>query len=1141
MSVLDGIRQVRWPQAVDGVRAADSELRVSVTADGRVLNVLGSPAHDLPTDTTPELTAGEAVRAVQKDVGVYRSVKRRSGVRKVRYDDGTTAKLSLFKGGLAWRVTYRAASDAVYDAMVADSGKVLKRVNLVKSDAQGMVWDNHPGAANGGEARLVDLSPWLTSSTTLEGPYVHAFTDINDNDRVDASEEVEPLPYPFKSDYPGIGCISTGPCSWSGSASTALDNRLQNAVQAFYLANLFHDHLTQAPISFHGFEGADKVELQADDGAGKSTPNLNNANMYTPPDGQSPIMQMYLWSNPYRAMNGGDDASIVYHEYTHGLTNRLVTDADGAGALNSVQAGAMGEGWSDFYAKDFLVSQWPSTDTPAPGEVRMGDYTDRPGTNVIRNQGLDCPVGVTSEPLGCQGRGPGDRGGYTYGDFGKIGNGPEVHDDGEIWAETLWDLRTELGSPIAVRLITAALPLSPPEPSFLDMRNAILQADAASGGTYRARIWAVFAKRGMGFFASADDGNDDTPLEDFSLPPAPGGPRGTITGTVRDGLAPNLPLAGVTVSIGANAAGPDALTATTDINGVYTLSVPPGTYPTIVVRRTGYERVITSMTIAADETKTVDAQIKRDWAAREGGSILRSSEGSEYLSYGCGPGAAIDNNQSITWSTDYSASTRKRLVVELPQPVQVTQFGIDPAAGCSDSNNASMKDFTVETSPGGADGTWTAAASGSFTQTSAWHKMNAVTPTAGTSGVRWVRLTPINPYANSSFLDVSEFAVYGRAILDPPVTTIVSGPAQGTTDSDATPTFVFGSDEAGSTFECKLDTAAAATCPSEYTLPALADGQHTLVVTAINVNGIRGNSVTRNWTINLGFPDTTLNGQPFAYTKSTTQTFTFTGDRQDRFVCKWDTETVDPCVSGQPSATRTLSQGAHTFSVYAVNVNGADPTPPTRSFTVDSLPPVPTISSASVVGDSITFGFSAADATPVTFTCTFDGNTTPCAGPTKTYGNLADGAYALMLEATDAAGNKATTTRMVQLAAPGYDTSFTYTPDAAINYDDPVFEFDSPSAGATFECSLDGAVFEECESPVSFSGLPEGAHSFVTRAVGPGTRRDGTPARFDFTVDFTPPETILTLAPPLVLTTALLRARLHRQRAGDVRLLARRR
>ena len=44
-------------------------------------------------------------------------------------------------------------------------------------------------------------------------------------------------------------------------------------------------------------------------------------------------MQMYLSggrrASRFRDVNGGDDAAIVYHEYTHGLSNRLVTDADG--------------------------------------------------------------------------------------------------------------------------------------------------------------------------------------------------------------------------------------------------------------------------------------------------------------------------------------------------------------------------------------------------------------------------------------------------------------------------------------------------------------------------------------------------------------------------------------------------------------------------------------------------------------------------------------------------------------------------------------------------------------------------------------------------------------------------------------------
>ena len=125
--------------------------------------------------------------------------------------------------------------------------------------------------------------------------------------------------------------------------------------------------------------------------------------MFTPPEGESPIMQMYLWRSPFRTVSSGSDAAVLYHEYTHGLSNRLVVDADGIGALNTAQAGAMGEGWSDWYAQDFLVGQFPALDTGEAGEVDMGAYVN--ARSRLRSSPLDCPVG--GEP----GRLPGARGG----------------------------------------------------------------------------------------------------------------------------------------------------------------------------------------------------------------------------------------------------------------------------------------------------------------------------------------------------------------------------------------------------------------------------------------------------------------------------------------------------------------------------------------------------------------------------------------------------------------------------------------------------------------------------------------------------------------------------------------------------------
>ena len=49
--------------------------------------------------------------------------------------------------------------------------------------------------------------------------------------------------------------------------------------------------------------------------------------------------------------------------------------------------------------------------------------------------------------------------------------------------------------------------LSPPEPSFLDMRNAILLAHDGDD----TDVWQVFQDRGMGYFASTDGSSDIAP------------------------------------------------------------------------------------------------------------------------------------------------------------------------------------------------------------------------------------------------------------------------------------------------------------------------------------------------------------------------------------------------------------------------------------------------------------------------------------------------------------------------------------------------------------------------------------------------------------------------------------------------------
>ena len=602
----DGVTHLTWVPTSRGIPAYDSELRVHVTRDGRVLTASGPPLGDLAIPSaTPALTASQALAAAQNDVGAQTSVPRataRPGVqRQTAFADGDSARLVVFDAPsgdrLAWRVTVAGKDPYWFDEVVdATTGAVLVRHSLTRFASNALVYDYYPGAPaatnDGGSAHTVDISRWLTSSTRLLGPNAHAYADVNNNDTADSNEEIPPSGgsdwlYSIRF-FPAACAI----CTWDETDfTTESTNRDQATTQVFYYVNTFHDWLAQPAVGFTStpnpsypasggnFEGSDRVLAEADDSVLASPPNgpnFNNANMTTYPDGRSPRMQMYLFDGGAADVNGGDDASVVYHEYTHGLSNRLIDDASG---LNESQGQAMGEGWSDWYAMDYLVANDFVTDTSADGEVRVGEYVTGNTQSGIRFQPLDCSVG--SSAPNCPGtvtsHGPG---GFTFADLGRVGyydaDTPrfEVHDDGEVWSETLWDLRKALDATTARQLITDAMRLSPADPSYLDERDMILAADEADdGGAHHAAIWQVFANRGMGYGAVTTSPNATRGLASFATPslaenggvtvsdPAPGGDG--------DGIAESGETVGLTVTLDN-----PGLAGLTNVHGTLSASTP---------------------------------------------------------------------------------------------------------------------------------------------------------------------------------------------------------------------------------------------------------------------------------------------------------------------------------------------------------------------------------------------------------------------------------------------------------------------------------------------------------------------------------------------------------------------------------------
>jgi hypothetical protein len=76
------------------------------------------------------------------------------------------------------------------------------------------------------------------------------------------------------------------------------------------------------------------------------------------------------------------------------------------------------------------------------------------------------------------------------------------------------------GNNLAIQLVIDGMKLQPCSPTFVQARDAIEDADIANnGGANRCQIWQGFAKRGLGFSATAGGTGVGDEVEAFDLPP----------------------------------------------------------------------------------------------------------------------------------------------------------------------------------------------------------------------------------------------------------------------------------------------------------------------------------------------------------------------------------------------------------------------------------------------------------------------------------------------------------------------------------------------------------------------------------------------------------------------------------------------
>ena len=162
--------------------------------------------------------------------------------------------------------------------------------------------------------------------------------------------------------------------------------------------------------------------------------------------------------------------------------------------------------------------------------------------------------------------------------------------------------------------------------------------------------------------------------------------------------------------------------------------------------------------------------IRRDWATAGGGADITDFTGPDFTAFGCGPFGAIDQSLGTGWGS--TSDGAKFIVIKLPQPVDLTQFAVDPNATCGDGASASTKDYKIETSTDGVN--FAVSNQGSFpSDRSAKGHLNPLPVAAGTGdNVQYVKFTMLTPnllptqvcpgpFSGCDFMDMSEIEVYG--------------------------------------------------------------------------------------------------------------------------------------------------------------------------------------------------------------------------------------------------------------------------------------------------------------------------------------------------------------------------------------------
>jgi hypothetical protein len=552
----NGVTHILYCQQFQGIDVHNSGYVVNIDSDGRVLNAGGdlfaTPQEALPEPTSSLAAVRTAVRSVNPRAAKrfvpfesQAAPQRRGAVRFTQGDlpedpEGRMVWYAVHGTVVpAWQVFVMAEDGATRYSVISDTHQhVLSRRVMTYFQSppppRGLVFERESPQPNPKPGTLLLTAPPIAERTLQSfagdptaSPIGWVANNETKGNNATVGENLLGLE-PFGFTTPFIPVVTTkapnGDFSFPLQLGAGAPNPLHftDAINTnlFYWVNRAHDlhyaaGFTEAAGNFQannfGKGGVEGDAITAFSHFGTASPQfaqIENAffTSVDDVDGSNSFIAMYISDGGTGGIitDGSLDSGVIIHEYTHGVTNRLLPRG-----YDTFQVAAMGEAWSDFYAIEFLTPNGAPTDGVYPATQY---FLQSWGQDSVRSRPYSTNLEVN--PL-------------TFANIGAVLPYQEVHADGEIWMEALWEGRANLIKQLGEQegrrrirmLVLDGIKLAPPGSSMVDMRDAILLADRTDfKGASQDQLWAAFAKRGLGALAYSGNPNTTHVLPSFALP-----------------------------------------------------------------------------------------------------------------------------------------------------------------------------------------------------------------------------------------------------------------------------------------------------------------------------------------------------------------------------------------------------------------------------------------------------------------------------------------------------------------------------------------------------------------------------------------------------------------------------------------------